>query len=140
VSLTLGDGPFNKDDQIKPFSNGEEYRWWISRNCSGCRNYRPNASSSRDGCPIEVSMAMASCIEGLVPAKHLLRAGILEPGENGQLVEALGDCSTWDCPERRGYDEPDDRLRRGPRPPEGQLDIFDPRNTDPAPTRERVHA
>src|SRR5438105_12187253 len=107
--LTLGDGPFTKDDQITPFSNGGEHRWWMARNCEGCRNYNPNASTSRDGCPMEVSIAMASCTDGLVPAKHLLRAGFLEPGENGMLDTAPGDCSTLVCPERRGKDEPDDR-------------------------------
>ena len=28
----------------------------------------------------------------------------------------------------KGYDEPDDRPRRGPRPPKEQLDLLDPRN------------
>lgn len=125
-------------DTFSPFSNGHEFRMWTAHNCErgkGCRNYNPNASTSRDGCPMEVAIACASIGDGLVKAKHGLRAGLLEPGPNGEIVRAEGDASTWRCPEYRGRDEPDDRPRRGPRPAPGQIDLLDPRNV---PGRERV--
>lgn len=132
---------FTKDDRVSPFSNGSEYEMWLARNCQrgckGCRSYNPNASTSRDGCAIEVALSLASATDGLVKVKHLLRGGFLEPGPNGTLVRAEGDCTTWRCPEYRGYDEPDDRPRRGPKPPADQLDLLDPRNT---PDRSRVLA
>lgn len=119
------------NDQYRPFSNGSEFLDWIANNCErgrgGCRHYNPNAPSSRHGCPIEVALAVASIGEGTIKAKLALRGGFLEPGERGELVPATsGPCR---CPEYRGYDEPDDRPRRGPRPPEGQQDLLDPRNT-----------
>lgn len=129
---------YGKDDTFRPFSNGHEFLMWQERNCwrgeGGCRNYKPTASSSRDGCPIEVALALAGCIDGQVKVKHGLRGGFLQPGQNGRLENADGDPSTWRCPEYRGYDEPDDRPRRGPKPPADQLDIFDPRNE---PVREK---
>jgi hypothetical protein len=127
-------------DTFQPFSNGDEWRMWIAYNCKrgkGCRNYNPNASTSRDGCPMEVAISLAGCTDGQIKAKHGLRAGLLEPGANGLLVRADGDASTWRCPEYRGRDEPDDRPRRGPRPAPGQIDLLDPRNV---PDRERVRA
>ena len=117
-----------KDDKVRPFANGGEYRWWTAQNCEGCRSYNPNATSSRHGCPMEVAFAMAYVSDGLVPVKTALRAGIVEPVERGLL--ALVVPNSGECPERRPKDEPDDRPRRGPRPPAGQLDIFDPRNVD----------
>ena len=129
------------DEPFHPFSNGHEYRMWTANNCErgcgGCRNYNPNASSSRHGCPIEVAIALAACADGAIKGKHGLRAGLLEPGANGLLVRAEGDASTWRCPEYRGRDEPDDRPRRGPWAPEGQIDLLDPRNV---PERSPVHA
>ncbi len=126
-------------DKFHPFANGFEHRMWIARNCArgekGCRNYNPDASTSRDGCPMEVAISVASCGDGLIKAKHGLRAGILAPGPNGEIVAADGDASTWRCPEFRGYDEPDDRPRRGPRPSDGQVDLLDPRS---APDRTAV--
>lgn len=137
---------YAKNDPYRPFSNGTEFQMWEGSNCHrgerGCRNYRPNATSSRDGCPIEVAMAIGSCTEGTIPARIGLRGGFLEPGPNGRLVEVESEEHPGakvipECPEFRGYDEPDDRSRRGPRPPASQLDLLDPRNT---PTREQVHA
>lgn len=128
----------NPNDKFSPFSNGFEHEIWIGRNCArgkGCRNYNPDASTSRDGCPMEVAIAVAACSDGKIKAKHGLRCGILEPGANGLLVVAEGDASTWRCPEYRGRDEPDDRPRRGPRAPAGQIDLLDPRN---APDRSPV--
>lgn len=126
-------------DTFRPFSNGHEYEMWSANNCErgqgGCRNYNPNASSSRNGCPMEVAIALAACSDGKMKAKHGLRCGILAPGPNGLLVEAEGDPSNWRCPEYRGRDEPDDRPRRAPRPPADQMDLLDPRNVE-----ERVHA
>jgi hypothetical protein len=126
------------NDRFQPFSNGFEFRMWTANNCErgqgGCRSYNPNAGSSKDGCPMEVALAMASCGDGQIKAKHGLRAGILAP-EGGMLVMADGDASTWRCPEYRGRDEPDDRPRRGPRQPADQMDLLDPRNV---PDRERV--
>ena len=74
-----------------------------------------------------------------------LRGGFVEPGPNGTLEDAtVGTASDGlpctvigRCPEFKGYDEPDDRVRRGPRPPEGQLDLLDPRNV---PVRPGVSA
>lgn len=124
------------NDTFRPFSNGSEHYMWLDNNCArgagGCRNYNPNASSSRNGCPMEVAMAMAACSDGRMKAKHGLRCGLLDAGPNGEIVEAEGDASTWRCPEYRGRDEPDDRPRRGPKPPADQMDLLDPRNT---PTR-----
>ena len=129
---------YGKDDRFRPFATGTEFIMWQERNCwrgeGGCRNYKPNASSSRHGCPIEVALAMAAGSDGEVPVKQGLRGGFLEPGEGGRLVHADGDPTTWRCPEYRGYDEPDDRPRRGPKPPADQLDLLDPRNE---PVRER---
>ncbi len=133
----MADGLLPTDD-YRPFSNGHEHRMWIDRNCyrgAGCRNHRPDAPSSRHGCPIEVAMAVGAFTTGTMKAKHGLRGGLLEPGPNGLLVPAEGDASTWRCPEYRGRDEPDDRPRRGPRPPADQIDLLDPRNV---PDRERV--
>jgi hypothetical protein len=127
-------------DEYAPFSNGFEFRMWTAHNCEcgkGCRNYNPNASTSRDGCPMEVALSAAACFDGTIKAKHGLRAGLLSPGPNGEIVRAEGDASSWRCPEYRGRDKPDDRPRRGPRQPEGQMDLLDPR-TAPVETRERV--
>jgi hypothetical protein len=124
------------NDRFQPFSNGFEFRMWTAYNCKrgegGCRNYNPEASTSRNGCPMEVALALASCTDGEIKAKHGLRAGLLAPGPNGEIVEADGDASTWRCPEYRVRDEPDDRPRRGPRPSGGQIDLLDPRHA-PAP-------
>jgi hypothetical protein len=128
-------------DEFAPFSNGFEFRMWLGNNCergAGCRSYNPNASSSRHGCPIECALALASCSTGTVKAKIGLRGGLLDPGPNGVLIPAEGDASTWRCPEYRGKDEPDDKPRRGPQPPAGQIDLLDPRN-QPAPTRKDIH-
>lgn len=122
-------------DTFSPFSNGHEFRMWIARNCErgkGCRNFNPNAATSRDGCPMEVALSLAALDGGTIKAKHGLRAGLLEPGANGELVRAEGDASSWRCPEFRGKDEPDDRPRRGPRPAPGQADLLDPRNAPDA--------
>lgn len=128
---------YKPTDPYRPFSNGEEFRYWTARNCQrgegGCRRYKPDAESSKSGCPIEVALARASISEGTIPAKTALRGGFLEPGPNGTLVRP--EEWDWQCPEYKGYDEPDDRPRRGPRSPEGQQDLLDPRN---APDRSRV--
>jgi hypothetical protein len=129
----------NPRGKFSPFSNGFEFRMWTDRNCArgegGCRNWNPKASSSRHGCPIECALALASCTDGEIKAGIGLRGGFLDPGPNGTLVRAEGDASTWRCPEYKGRDEPDDRPRRGPRPPADQLDLLDPRNVP-----ERVEA
>jgi hypothetical protein len=131
----------SKDDRVDVFSNGTEFHMWLGSNCcrgeKGCRNYKPNATSSRHGCPIEVAIALAGGTDGKIPAGIALRGGFLQPGPNG----TLNDDHLWvtasdgfpcraipTCPEYRGYDEPDDRSRRGPRPPANQLDLLDPRN------------
>jgi hypothetical protein len=125
-------------DDFVPFSNGSEHMMWLGKNCErgkgGCRNYKPNATSSRHGCPIEVAVAIATAT-GVIPARVGLRGGWLEPASDGRLQRAEEHPPT--CPEYRGYDEPDDRPRRGPRPPEGQQDLLDPRN-QPTPTRSKV--
>lgn len=134
------------NDRYRPFSNGTEHHMWLEANCSrgakGCRHYKPEASSSRHGCPIEVAIALGGCRDGTIAAKIGLRGGFLEPGPKGRLVEVESEEHPGakvipECPEFRGYDEPDDRPRRGPRPPKGQEDLFDPRNA-PARERERV--
>lgn len=112
---------FQPSDPFRPFSNGEEFRRWIAANCErghkGCRRYNPEASSSRHGCPIEVALSEASILDGTIPAKIALRGGFLQPVD-GELVRPS--CLTdGKCPEYKGYDEPDDRPRRGPRPPAG---------------------
>jgi hypothetical protein len=126
------------NDTFHAFSNGTEWQIWLDNNCQrgkgGCRNYNPNAATSRDGCPMEVALALASLKDGQIKAKHGLRCGLCVPGDNGEIVTTYPPLR---CPEYRGYDEPDDRPRRGPRPPEGQLDVFDPRN---APERSTVPA
>jgi hypothetical protein len=124
---TSGERPsYAPNDNIRPFSNGEEFRAWLNRNChQDCRHYNPNAESSRHGCPIEVALAKASVSDGTIPAHIGLRGGFLEPGPKGVLIRP--DEWDWKCPEFKGRDEPDDRPRRGPRPPEGQLDLLDPR-------------
>lgn len=129
------------NDTFQPFSNGHEHRMWLAHNCQhgrkDCRNYNPDAPTSRTGCPMEVALSLANATDGRIKAKHGLRCGLLEPGVNGEIVRAEGDASVWRCPEYRGYDEPDDRPRRGPRPAPGQVDLLDPRN---APDRARVVA
>jgi hypothetical protein len=126
----MADG-LKPNDTFRPFSNGSEWMYWLESNCArgekGCRNYRPDATSSRDGCPIEVAFALGSAGDGEVKAKHGLRGGRLAPGPGGLLIRA-DDATAWRCPEFRGYDEPDDRPRRGPRPPAGQIDLLDPRS------------
>lgn len=118
-------------DDFVPFSNGTEFEMWLARNCQrghkGCRRYNPNAESSRDGCPIEVALAKGT-ITGTIPARIALRGGFLGPGPNGTLVDARDPGRIGECPEYKGYDEPDDRPRRGPKPPEGQQDLLDPRH------------
>lgn len=127
---------YKPSDPYRPFSNGSEYLFWLEMNCfrgeRGCRRYRPVATTSRHGCPIEVALARGNMSDGRVRAATALRGGFLEPGPSGLLVEAP---RFQRCPEYRGYDDPDDRPRRGPRPPEGQMDLLDPRNS---PDRERV--
>jgi hypothetical protein len=134
---------YGKNGRYRPFSNGTEHMMWLGSNCcrgeKGCRSYRPDATSSRDGCPIEVAVALGGGLDGAIPAHIGLRGGFLEPGPNGQLVEVESaehpGCKVIPmCPEFRGYDEPDDRPRRGPRPPQGQMDLLDPRNV-PDPLR-----
>lgn len=130
---------YRASDSFRPFSNGHEHRVWLDSNCHrgerGCRNYNPFAATSRHGCAIEVAVSFGSAGDGLIPARIGLRGGWLEPGPNGLLVQALDAGWIPECPEYRGYDEPDDRPRRGPRPPAHQLDLLDPRNV---PDRERV--
>ena len=132
---------YQPNDRFRPFSNGTEFEMWLARNCQsghrGCRKYNPNAESSRNGCPIEVALAEANCLDGTIPIKIGLRGGFLQPVE-GKIVRPA--CFTdGKCPEYKGYDEPDDRPRRGPKPPEGQEDLLDPRNA-PERTRESVRA
>lgn len=115
------------NDEYAPFSNGSEYRHWIACNCErdkGCRSYNPEASSSRHGCPMEVALSLG-VLTGTIKAKHGLRCGLLSPGPNGEIVD---DRVPRPCPEYRGRDEPDDRPRRGPGQPEGQMDLLDPRH------------
>lgn len=125
---------YQPNDDFRPFSNHTEYEIWLHNNCQrgerGCRRYNPEASTSRHGCPMEVAMALGSATSGHMKAKLALRCGLLVPGEKGELVRP----DEWiRCPEYKGYDEPDDRRRRGPKPPEGQQDLLDPRNA-PEPT------
>lgn len=127
--------PFPADGTV--FPNGTSFEIWRGRNCHGCRKFRPEAATSRDGCPIEVALAMAACLDGRIKAKIALRGGFAVEGPNGSIVQA--DDPPSECPERRGYDEPDDRVRRGPRPPEGQEDLLDPRN-QPVPERRKAVA
>lgn len=122
---------FQPNDPFRPFSNGEEFRMWLGGNCQrghrGCRHYNPDAESSRHGCPIEVALAKASIFDGTIPAKTALRGGFLDAGPRGQLVRP----DDWDgqCPEYKGYDEPDESAAPGgPKPPEGQQDLLDPRH------------
>jgi len=136
-----------KDDRIRPFANGTEHMMWLDSNCErgerGCRNYNPNATSSRHGCPVECAIARAGWTDGKIPMRIALRGGFVEPGPNGTLVDATFGTDSQGrpctvipaCPEYRGYDEPDDRPRRGPQPPAEQLDLLDPRN---APDRSTV--
>jgi hypothetical protein len=133
-------------DGHRPFSNGTEHMIWLDSNChrggKGCRRYRPNATSSKDGCPIEVAVALGGCGDGLIPIRIAVRGGFLVPGPNGTLVEPESEKHSAAkvivaCPEYKGYDEPDDRPRRGPQPPKEQLDLLDPRNV---PDREWTHA
>lgn len=135
---------FSQDKGYRPFSNGTEHHMWLSSNCDrgekGCRNYKPMAASSRHGCPIEVAVSIGGIDDGLIPIRIAVRGGFLEPGTNGTLVEPESEQHPGAkvipaCPEYRGYDEPDDRPRRGPQPPKEQMDLLDPRNT---PDRERV--
>lgn len=130
---------YGKNDPYRPFSNGTEHMTWLESNCMrgarGCRKYNPNATSSRHGCPIECAITL-----GNMSASIALRAGFLEPGPDGRLVPVDADLPYKiipKCPEYKGYDEPDDRPKRGPRPPKEQLDLLDPRN---APNRPRVAA
>lgn len=126
----MSDQTYRPNDRYRPFSNGTEYRFWLEHNCQrgerGCRNYKPEASSSRHGCPIEVALAIGCVSDGQMKASTALRGGFLEPGPNGTLVEAP---RFQRCPEYRGYDEPDDRPRRGPHPSPDQMDLLDPRHT-----------
>ena len=130
-------------ERYRPFSNGTEHLMWLESNCcrgsKGCRKYRPEASSSRHGCPIEVAVALGSARDGTIPARIALRGGWLLPGPNGMLVEDTDPRGRVipACPEYRGYDEPDDRPKRGPRPPQGQMDLLDPRQS---PHRPKVSA
>jgi hypothetical protein len=139
---------YGKDDRVDVFSNGTEHMMWLESNCMrgkrGCRKYNPNASSSRHGCPIEVAVALAGGTDGKIPARIALRGGFLEEGPNGKLTDDCRSTIASDglpatvipaCPEYKGYDEPDDRPRRGPQPPKEQLDLLDPRNV---PERPRV--
>lgn len=135
---------FGKDDTFQPFSNGHAHRMWLDANCcrgKGCRNYRPDAPTSRHGCPIEVAVAMGAATDGEIPVRIGLRGAWLEPAPNGRLQRVETDPPGCElipaCPEYRGRDEPDDRPRRGPRPPKEQLDLLDPRNV---PDRPRVVA
>jgi len=146
---------YSKDDRYPKggggvFANGTEHEMWLEQNCArgerGCRHYRPDATSSRNGCPIEVAIALAGGTDGCIPARIALRGGFLREGAAGLLTDAHLWPTTSDgfpayapplCPEFKGYDEPDDRPRRGPRPPKGQLDLLDPRST-PGRVREKI--
>lgn len=128
---------FGHKDTFVPFSNGHEYRMWLEINCQsgerGCRKYNPNASSSRHGCAIECAVALGNATDGNMPCRLGLRGGLLVEAANGRL-QAVDPGVIPRCPEYKGYDEPDDRPRRSPKPPEGQIDLLDPRNA-PEPAR-----
>lgn len=142
---------YSKDERYVPFSNGTEHMLWLEGNCArgerGCRRYNPEAESSRHGCPIEVAVALAGGVGDGIPARIALRGDFLRPAEGGRLsdehlypVASDGHSAYCPplCPEFKGYDEPDDRPRRGPRPPAGQMDLLDPRNAPQ--TRKAVAA
>jgi hypothetical protein len=124
---------FKPNDDFRPFGSGAEHADWLAGNCergAGCRNYKPEASSSRNGCPMEVAMALASFGTGRIKAKHALRCGMLVEGPGGTLVEPD---EYVPCPEYRGRDEPGPPRMPSLPPVDGaQLDMLDPRN-EPAP-------
>lgn len=82
---------YSKDDRYRPFSNGTEHMLWLEGNCMrgerGCRNYNPNASSSRHGCPIEVAIALAGGTGEGIPARIALRGDFLRPTTGGRLSD-----------------------------------------------------
>ena len=95
------------NDRFDPFSNGTEYHLWLERNCEGCRKYNPEATSSKNGCPMEVAIAIDGFLGNGITAKHGLRCGLCVAGPNGEIVRVEpGVIPT--CPERRGRDERDD--------------------------------
>jgi hypothetical protein len=120
---------FMPGDEYRPFSNGTQYHMWLAHNCEGCRKYKPEADKCPPACPIEFALSI-SCVGNQLDAEMGLRAGFLQPGPNGTLVQESIFTESMKCPERRGYDEPDDRPKRGPRPPKGQMDLLDPRNQE----------
>ena len=118
---------YKPEDEYRPFSNHTQYEIWLGRNCEGCRKYKPEADRCPPACEIEFALSISGIGQHLDAAMGL-RAGFLQPGPNGTLVEGSTYTESATCPERRGFDEPDDRPKRGPRPPKGQMDLLDPRN------------
>lgn len=136
-------GDHSQAKGYQPFSNGTEHEMWLGSNChrgeKGCRHYKPLAASSKNGCPIEVAVSLGGATDGTIPIRIAVRGAFLVPGPNGTLVEPESERHPGakvipSCPEYKGYDEPDDRPRRGPQPPKEQLDLLDPRNA-PEPSR-----
>ena len=125
----MSEQTFLPTDEYRPFSNGTQYEMWLARNCEVCRKYKPEADTCPPACEIEFALSMSGIGNRLDGAMGL-RAGFLQPGPNGTLVQDSIYTEAMDCPERRGFDEPDDRPKRGPRPPKGQLDLLDPRNQE----------
>jgi len=117
---------FKPEDEYRPFSNGTQYHMWLAHNCEGCRKYKPEADKCPPACEIEFAISISGIGQRLDAAMGL-RAGFLRPGPNGTLVEESIHTEATKCPERRGFDEPDDKPKRGPRPSPGQMDLLDPR-------------
>lgn len=57
-------------DQVRPFSNGSEFREWTDRNCHGCARFTAPPS-----CELERALALGYIGDGTIPLAIAIRLG-----------------------------------------------------------------
>ena len=70
---------------MRPFSNGSEYRFWLSKNCEQCKkNVEVHGDEYTAHCEIEEALAIAAVTDG-----HIAQ----------DIYKRMGDPLKFDCPE-----------------------------------------
>lgn len=83
---------------VRPFSNGSEADYWMSRNCGECSRCNaavldPNDLRQQGGCSMFLRLSLAAMDDGKIPFKVAQRIGFkkLSVQESGVFVR-LSDC------------------------------------------------
>lgn len=72
-------------EKIRPFSNGQEYRIWLRKNCESCKkNVLRINDEYISQCDIEEALALAMVTDGKV---------------TNEIYERMGDPLEFECPE-----------------------------------------